>query len=141
MGALDVMVRLAKQAVDRERQALQEINVAMTKIEQHIEDLAALARSEANKGGDFMTTGATLVAYLRANKQRAKAAAEQLQKLQSAKSEQLSKLHQQRVELKRYERMVERRAKQKAEDLAAKEQRVIDELLTTKRKGYRSADG
>jgi flagellar biosynthesis chaperone FliJ len=50
-------------------------------------------------------------------------------------------LHQQRVELKRYERMAELRAKQRAEDLAAKEQRVIDELLTTKSKRRRSGDG
>jgi flagellar export protein FliJ len=135
------MVRLARQAVDRERQVLQEINAAMAKIEQHIDNLAAMARSEADKGGDFMTTGATLVAFLRANKQRAKAAAEHLQNLQTVKSEQLLKLHQQRVELKRYERMAERRAKQRAEDLAAKEQRVIDELLTTKSKRRRSADG
>ncbi|MGI9491867.1 MAG: hypothetical protein ACR2QF_05630 [Geminicoccaceae bacterium] len=141
MGSLDVMVRLARQAVDRERQALLEINAAMAKIERQIDDLAAMARSEAKKGGDFMTTGATLTAFLRANRQRAMVAVEQLQTLQTAKSDQLLKLQQQRVELKRYELMAERRAKQKAEDLAAKEQRVIDELLVTRGKRRRSADG
>jgi len=131
------MVRLAKQAVDRERQELQAINAAISKVEQQIDELAVMARSEADKGADFMTVGTTLSAYLRANKLRTQAATGQLRDLQNAKIEQLRKLQQQRVELKRYELIAERRMKQEAKSLAAKEQRAVDDLLMTRSKHSR----
>ncbi len=134
MGSFDVMVRLAKQAVDYERQALQEINAAIAEAERQIDDLAATARSEANKSVDFMTVGATLSAYLQANKRRSQAAAARIRDLQEVKAGQLQKLQQKRVELKRYEQLAERRAKQKAKHLADKEQKAVDELLVTRQK-------
>lgn len=129
MGALDVLARLAKQAVDRERQALQRINAATAEVEQRIEELHAMRTIEAAHGGDFMTVGATLPAYLQASRERGRAAAAKLRDQQAALAAQLKKLLQQRVELKRYEHLAERRAKRAAEDLAAKEQKVIDELV------------
>ncbi len=132
MSSLDVLARLAKQAVDQERQALQRINGAMAEHEQRIEDLRASTATEAACGLDFMTTGATLPAYLRANKLRIEAVAAQLRNLRAAHAVQLQKLQDKRVELKRYELLIERREQRLAEDLAAKEQKAIDELVTAK---------
>lgn len=141
MGSFDVLVRLAKQAVDQERRALQQINVVIAEVEQQILDLDAMRATEAANGSDFMTTGATLPAYIRANKQRVQAAVKQGQALQAQHAVQLQKLQQQRIELKRYELLAERRAKRAAAEAAAKEQKVIDELVTIKAGRRRPANG
>lgn len=132
MAALDVLARLAKQAVDQERQALQRINAAIDEAERTIRDLKAGTTAEAAFGKDFMTAGTTLPAYLRANKLRVQAVSANVRNLQAAQAEQLQKLQQKRIELKRFERLSERRAKHAADDLAAKEQKAIDELVMIK---------
>lgn len=140
MGSFDVLARLAKQAVDQERQVLQRINGAIIDVEQRIEDLGAKTRAEAAKGTDFMTVGATLPAFIQANKLRVQAAVDHLQKLQLAHADQLQKLQQRRIELKRYELLIERRQKRLAEDLARKEQKTIDDLVLIKAGRRRPAE-
>ncbi len=132
MSSLDVLARLAKQAVDQERQALQQINNAIAEHEQRIEDLRIATAAEARHGADFMTVGATYPAYVRANKLRVEAAIAELRNLRSAHADQLQKLQDKRVELKRFELLIERREQRLAEEMAAKEQKAIDELVIAK---------
>lgn len=141
MASLDVLARLAQQAVDRERQALMQINKVMAEVEKQIEILGAQAEAEATKGADFMGAGATLSAFLQVSRMRVHAARGELAKLRADHANQLDKLKQQRIELKRYELLAERRAKREADALATKEQKVIDELVTIKAGRRRPANG
>lgn len=132
MGAFDTLARLAKQAVDAERQVLQTIDATILEAEQKVENLRAQAAVEAGHGQDFMTTGATLSAYLRANKLKIQEAQKRLQALRAAHGIQLKKLQQQLVEQKRCEALVERQRKRLADEAAAKEQKEIDDFVTIK---------
>jgi flagellar export protein FliJ len=137
MGSLDVLIRLAKQTVDQERLALMALNIEIAKVEQRIQDLKDMTASETVAGLDFMTSGATLTAFIRANKQRIQQHELRLQELRKRQDTQLECIRNERTELKRYELLAERRAKQTFEEVAAKEQRAIDELVVV-RAGRRS---
>jgi flagellar export protein FliJ len=104
----------------------------MAGVEQRIGDLGARSLSEAAQGGDFMTLGATLPAFLRANKQQKEAAHAELLALRNDHAKQLGQLQQARMERKRYERLAETRAKRQAEELLSKEQKAIDDLMVIK---------
>jgi len=132
LSSFDVLARLAKQAVDEERQKLHRINVAILETEKRIDELRAKARTEAGNGQDFMTIGATLPAYLQANKLRVQQAAHHLRQLEAAHADQLQKLQQQRIEWKRSEKLAERQRKRIADEIEAKERKEISELVTIK---------
>ncbi len=55
---------------------------------------------------------------------------EKITKLQEAYDAQIERVRHERVEQKRYELLIERRAKQEALEAAAREQKTIDELVT-----------
>ena len=132
MGSLDVLARLAKQDVDRERQTLHKLNTEIAETEQLIADLTNVMASETAKPLDFMTTGATLVAYIQASRQRIEASKVRLSDLLLRQQAQLAKLQEKRLELKRYEILTERRAQDVKAAAAAREQKAIDELVAIK---------
>lgn len=134
MRSLDILQRLAKQAVDRERQALQAISGEIADVEADIEARLKTIECEASASLDFMTSGATLTAFIRAGKVQIQARRERLKGLQVAYEMQIERVRQERVEQKRYELLIERRAKQEALEMVAKEQKTIDELVTIARK-------
>ena len=70
MRSLDILQRLAKQAVERERQALQAIGAEIAAVESTIEDKQRAIDAESSASLDFMTSGVTLSAFIRVNKQR-----------------------------------------------------------------------
>lgn len=84
---------------------------------------------EASLSLDFMTSGATLSAYIAAGKARIQNLQRRLEELQKDYDVQLERVQRERVEEKRYERLAERQAEQAALDVAAKEQKTIDELV------------
>lgn len=126
---MDVLIRLAKQAVDQKRLALMAINTEIDDVEQRILDLENMTVSEADAVLDFMTSGATLTAFIRANKERIQQLEIHLKELRKRHDTQLECIRSERTELKRYELLAERRAKQAFEEAATKEQRAIDELV------------
>ncbi len=129
MKSLSILQRIAKQAVDRERQALQVIGSEIATVEADIENRRQAIEREASASPDFMTSGATLNAFIRAGEIQIKVRRERLRELQEAYAIQIERLRQERVEQKRYELLIERRAKQAALEAAAKEQKTIDELV------------
>ncbi len=129
MRSLNVLQRLAKQAVDRERQALQAIGSEIANVEADIETRLQAIECEASAPLDFMTSGATLTAFIQAGKAGIQAQRERHVRLQEAYEAQIERVRQERVEQKRYERLIERRSKQAALEAAAKEQKTIDELV------------
>lgn len=132
MGSLDILQRLAKQAVEQERQALQTIGAEIAAVEGEIEDKQRAIDTEASAPLDLMTSGVTLAAFIHANKQRMQELKGRLQQLRAAYYAQLERVRDERVEEKRYELLAERRRKQAALEAAAKEQKTIDELATIK---------
>ena len=132
MGSLDLVARLAKQDLDRQRQALHKLNTEIVEAEQRIADLTAAMASEAARPLDFMTTGATLAAYIQASRQRIETSRAHLSDLLTRQKAQLAELQKKRLELKRYETLAERRTRQARAAAVAKEQKVIDELVAIK---------
>lgn len=127
-------MRLAKQAVDQERQALLAISNEIADIDAEIEASRQTMQREGSASLDFMTSGATLSAYLDAGKARIRGLMDRRQVLEQAYDIQLERVRLQRVEEKRYERLAERRAQQAAREEVIKEQKAIDELVITGRK-------
>lgn len=132
MSALDVLQRLAKQAVGQERQALLAIGDELAGVEGEIGDMQRAIDLEASAPLDFMTSGVTLAAFIKAKKRRMHALKSRLQQLQQAYEAQLGRVRDERVEQNRYELLAERRTRQAALEAAAKEQKAIDELVTIK---------
>ena len=132
MRSLDILTRLAKQAVEQERQALQAIGAEIEAVEDEIEAKQRAIEAEAAAPLDLMTSGVTLDAFIQANKQRMQDLRGRLQQLREAHEQQLERVRAERIEQKRYELLADRRAKQAALEAAAKEQKTIDELVTIK---------
>ncbi|MGI9509729.1 MAG: hypothetical protein ACR2QJ_10330 [Geminicoccaceae bacterium] len=132
MRSLDVLRRLARQAVEQERRALLAIGTEIEAVEGDIEAMRRAIGIEASKPLDFMTSGATLAAFIAANKQRMRDLEVRRQQLQLAYDAQLERMRDERTEEKRYELLAERRARQAALEAAAKEQKTIDELVAIK---------
>ncbi|MDH3658529.1 MAG: flagellar FliJ family protein [Alphaproteobacteria bacterium] len=134
MKSLDVLQRLAKQAVDRERQALQAINAEIAAIEGDIDEAQRAIEREADASPDFMTSGTTLAAFIAAQNKRMQDLRDRLRQLEHAHGLQIERLQHERSEQKRYERLAERRAREAALEAEAKEQKAIDELVTMNHK-------
>ncbi|MEZ5935325.1 MAG: hypothetical protein R3F54_26060 [Alphaproteobacteria bacterium] len=134
MKSLATLQRLAKMAVDQERQALLAIGGEIADLETAIERQRQAIEREAAASLDVMTSGVTLIAYIEAGKARIRELETRRQALRQAYDIQLERVRAQRVEEKRYERLAERRAEQAAREADAKEQKMIDELVTISRK-------
>lgn len=134
MKSLDVLQRLAGQAVDRERRTLSTIAAKIADVESQIDATLQAVEHEASASLDFMTSGATLTAFIEASNRRAHELRGQLLALQDAFDAQAERVRLERVEQKRYERLIERRAQETARETAAKEQKTIDELVAMRRK-------
>ena len=129
-----MLQRLAKQAVDRERQALLTIGAEIAEVEARIANRRRAIEREAAAPLDFMTSGATLPAFLAAAKTEIETLRARLVELQQTYDAQLERVRQERTEQKRYQTLAERRAKRDAQALAAKEQKAIDELVIMRRR-------
>lgn len=134
MRSLRVLERLAEQAVDRERQALLAIDGKIAEVEGQILALRQAIGREAAAPLDFMTSGATLSAYIEASTKRLEQLNGVLEQLRDARQAQLERVLAERIEQKRYERLAERRASQAVLEAAAKDQKAIDELVTISRR-------
>ncbi|MEM7042047.1 MAG: flagellar FliJ family protein [Pseudomonadota bacterium] len=134
MKSLRVLERLAEQAVDRERQALLAIDGKIAEVEGQILALRQAIGREAAARLDFMTSGATLSAYIEASTKRLEQLNGVLEQLRDARQAQLERVLAERIEQKRYERLAERRASQAVLEAAAKDQKAIDELVTISRR-------
>ena len=132
MKSLHVLARLAGQAVDEAQQILRQINHDIETVEQQIEQLGKAAIIEAGHGKDFMTAGATLPAYLGANKRLIEEAFERLQALRLDYKNQHQQMMEKRIELKRFELLLERHHHRLAKERAAQEQRKLDDLVAAK---------
>lgn len=130
MRSLIVLQRLAKQAVDRERQALLTIQRDMAEVESQIETWQRSIQRETSADLDFMTSGATLTAFIGSGKSHLLALQERLAELREAHAAQMDRVREERVSQKRYELLTERRAQQAAQDAAKKEQKEIEEIVT-----------
>ena len=128
MRSLAILQRLAKQAVDQERRALQEISAGMAAAEAEIDDARHAIERESALDIDVMTSGATLTAFIEASNRRIEGLKARLRQLEQAYSAQIERLHHVRIEEKRYELLAERRAKELALEAEKKEQKAIDEL-------------
>ena len=111
MRSLDVLQRLARQAVDRERQVLQAISNEIAFYESEIEIRQKAIAEEASAPLDFMTSGATLTAFLQAGKAQIQGHRERLARLQEAYDAQIERVRLERVEQKRNELLIERARK------------------------------
>jgi flagellar export protein FliJ len=129
LKSLGVLKRLAKLAVDQERQALVAIGNEIQSLEGEIRAARETIGREAAASPDFMTSGVTLPAFIQASKLRISEMELRIQALGQAFELQLERVRQQRVEEKRYERLAERRAEQAEAEAAAKEQKAIEELV------------
>lgn len=128
MKTLGVLKRLAKQAVDKERLALQEIADQIAEAEGQIHDLKRSIGDETSTPLDVMTSGATLNAFLVRTRLRIGALESHLIRLGEAREAQLQRVREERVEEKRFERLAQRRAAEQALEAAEREQKTIDEL-------------
>ena len=133
MKSLHILQRLAGQAVDRERQVLQAINNDIAAVEAAIETCLISIDGEAAQPLDFMTSGATLIAYIDAQKKRILDLNRQLAELNQRRDKQVERVRQERTEQKRFERLAERRSLQQAQEEETKQQKAIDELANIKR--------
>jgi flagellar export protein FliJ len=124
---LAVLVRLAGLEVERERRALAELDATLDQLRHQI----ALARAEAERERRAATdlAGARLLAaYLAASGRRLRMAATELARLEQARAGQLTRLIEQRLELKRLELLRARDAQRRQVEASRRAQRNIDEL-------------
>ena len=133
MRSLDTLRRLARQAVDRERQALMAIGGEITAIEEQIEAHRSATERERSADNDFMTSAATLAAFIQTTNAKIDELECRRHRLQEAYDAQVERVREERVGEKRYERMAERRSKQAEREAAVQEQKTIDELVTMSR--------
>jgi len=132
LKSLAVLQRLAKQAVDQERQALVAIGNEIEDLKAEVQTAHHAMEREAGASLDVKTSGATLPAYLQASRVRIHDLEQRIQALQQAFELQLDRVRQQRVEEKRYARLAERRAEKAAAEAALKEQKTIEELVISR---------
>ncbi len=139
MAALNVLVRLAKQAADQSQAALREIDQAIAALERRIDQLGLATRKEASFGADVNQAGATLPAYRRANRREVDLAKEQIEGLMTKRERQMLDVRAKRTELKRFELLIERRDRAVAKEQSVREQKQLDDLIAARlgRRGQR----
>lgn len=138
MQALAVLARLARQQIDRERQALGALDTAMADTHAEIGRLrqsVADERQAAIPGvGD-----AFLAAYITASRKRERSLLTRLAALEQARLGQVERLLEQRLGLKRLELLTGRRAERRQAALQRADQRALEDLIQARR--GRARDG
>jgi len=132
MKSLQVLERLAKQAADRERQTLLRIAAEINAVEARILGIKQAIEQESNLPWDVMTTGSTFSAFVAGSKSRIDVLNEHLRQLNKAYNIQSERVRHERTEEKRYALIAERRAERAAAEAALKQQKAIDELVSTR---------
>ena len=138
MRSLDVLKRLAKQAVDRERRTLLQIAAEIGAVEQQILGIKQKIEQESAMQWDVMTTGRTFSAFVDSSKNQIGLLEERLRQLAEAYNTQSEHVRRERTEEKRYALIADRRAAREASEAALREQKEIDELVSTRHGRQRS---
>ena len=127
MDPLAVLVRLAGLEVERERQALAELDATLEPLRDQIAQARAEAERERRAATDL--AGARLLAiYLEGSRRRLRSAEAEVARLEQARARQLARLIEHRLERKRLELLQARNVQRRQIEAARREQRNADEL-------------
>jgi flagellar export protein FliJ len=127
MDALALLARLAAQEVERERQALAAIDAQLDEQRRSLEQERASIGRERAAASD-LTGARALATWLVASRRRVQLAESELADLERARTAQLGRLVEQRLDLKRMELLEGRQQERRQAAEQAREQRMIDEL-------------
>lgn len=138
MEALDVLARLTRQQIDRERQALGAVDAAMAHVQAEIERLRQSVADE-RQAAILGIGDAFLAAYVAASRTRERSLLTRLAALEQARVDQLERLLERRLGLKRLELLAARRAEQRRSALRRSDQQALEDLIQARR--GRAGDG
>jgi flagellar export protein FliJ len=127
MDALALLARLAAQEVERERQALAAIDAQLDEQRRRLEQERASIGRERAAASD-LTGARALATWLVASGRRVQLAEKELADLERARTAQLGRLVEQRLELRRMELLQGRQRERRQAAEQAREQRMIDEF-------------
>jgi flagellar export protein FliJ len=130
---LAVLARLARQALDAERQALAETDQATDVTRAMLADLRQSAEGERRAARGLVDGNARLVTYLRRVRGQERELEAELCRLENQREAQTARLAERHAELKRLEILVERRAERARAERLRREQKAIDELVLLRR--------
>jgi flagellar export protein FliJ len=133
VNPLAVLVRLARHALDAERQALAQTDQAAGVIRAMLSDLREAAERERDAARGLVDGNARLVTYLRRVQGKAKELEAELSRLEDQREAQAARLTERHAELKRLEILLERRAARARAERLRREQKAIDELVLLRR--------
>jgi flagellar export protein FliJ len=129
VDALAVLARLARQALDEERQRLLGTDEAIAAVCDQRAGLREAAELERRAAGGFTDGNARIVTYLRRVAARAQRLQAELRRLEHQRAAEAARLAERHVELKRLEILVERRAERARAERIRREQQTTDELV------------
>ncbi len=131
MEALATLARLARQQIDRERQALSAVDAAMAELHAEIERLRQSVADErqATIGG---VGDAFLAPYIAASRTRENSLLARLAELEQARVVQIERLLEQRLGLKRLERLSVRRAERQNAAQQRASRQALEDLIQTR---------
>jgi flagellar export protein FliJ len=127
MEPLAVLARLAGLEVERERRALAALDDQLDRLREQIAQALALGLSERRHASDLAGAWA-LAVYLEAHRQRLLAAEAELAGLEEKRAQQLARLLDSRLELKRLELLQARLQRRRQTEAWRRERRSLDEL-------------
>jgi flagellar export protein FliJ len=130
---LAVLARLARQALDAERQALAETDQATDVTRAMLADLRQSAEGERRAARGLVDGNARLVTYLRRVRGQERELEAELCRLENQREAQTARLAERHAELKRLEILLERRAERARAERLRREQKAIDELVLLRR--------
>jgi flagellar export protein FliJ len=131
---LAVLARLARQALDAERQALAETDQATDVTRAMLADLRQSAEGERRAARGLVDGNARLVTYLRRVRGQERELEAELCRLENQREAQTARLAERHAELKRLEILLERRAERARAERLRREQKAIDELVLLRRR-------
>lgn len=137
MEGLAVVVRLAREALEREGRALCEIDQSLIEAGDRIRELDGAAATERRVALSLDGGGALLATYLEANRHSRRAAARRLAELEQMREAQVAQVLTRRLELERLELLAARRLARERVELARREQKAIDELVAMRTRSPR----
>lgn len=128
MRPLGTLVRLARDEVARQSRGLKALGDGIAGIQARIDTLGREADAEVQAATQLPGAAAFLAAYLGANRAQRSALEAGRDRLERDRDEQLARLRERRLELKRLEVLSERRAARARLAEREDEQRLLDEL-------------
>lgn len=128
MRSLRTLVRLARDEVAQYSRGLRGLGEAIAAIEARIEALGHEADAERRTAIELPGGAALLATYLDANRARRAGLEAERARLERTREEELARLHARRLELKRLEVLIERRAARARLAERERERRVLDDL-------------